>query len=155
VTARAYRDAGFACVRPWLDVMPADLGLSAGLPGSARPLRMSHVSCEQAARPSPGDAPVQVYDIKWPSVRSSFVQLPFTYAAYQWARAAKTLLTAWRSKTGEAMVSLDAGKAQPPFGGSRADKPAMAVTVAADATVHHHPVRCADRQDQQIAKIRG
>src|SRR5882672_2237943 len=80
---------------------------------------MSHASCEEAARPSPGDAPVQLHDIKWPSVRSSFVQLPFTYAAYQWARAATTLLTAWRSKTGEATVSLDAGKARPPFGRSR------------------------------------
>jgi len=60
---------------------------------------MSHVSCEEVARPSPGDAPVQLYDIKWPSVRSSFVQLPFTYAAYQWARATTTLQTAWRSKT--------------------------------------------------------
>ena len=149
MTARAYRDAGFACVRPRSDVMPADLGLSAGLPRSARTLRMSHASCEEAARPSPDEIPVQLYDIKWPSVRSSFVQLPFTYAAYQWARTAKTT---WRSKTGEATVSLDAGKAQP-FGRSRAGKPAMAVTVA--AAVHHHPVRCADRQDQQIAKIRG
>jgi hypothetical protein len=114
---------------------------------------MSHASCEEAVRPSPGDASVQLYDIKWPSVRSSCIHLPFTYAAYQWAWAAKTLLTARRSKAGEAMVSLDAGKAQPPFGRSRAGKPAMAVTVAADATVHHHRVRCADRQDQQIAKI--
>ena len=64
MTAWAYRAAGFACVRPRLDVMPADLGLSAGMPGSARPLRMSHASCEEAARPSPGDAPVQLYDIK-------------------------------------------------------------------------------------------
>jgi ABC-type phosphate transport system substrate-binding protein len=95
---------------------------------------MSHASREEAVRPSPGDAPVQLYDIKWPSVRSSFVQLPFTYAAYQWARAAKTFLTAWRSKTGEATVSLDAGKAQP-FGRSRAGKPAMALTVAAAAVV--------------------
>ena len=83
MTAWAYRDAGFACVRPRPDVMPADLGLSTGLPGSARPLRMSHASCEEAAGPSPGDASVQLHDIKWPSVRSSFVQLPFTYAAYQ------------------------------------------------------------------------
>jgi phosphate transport system substrate-binding protein len=44
------------------------------------------------------------------------------------------LLTAWRSKTGEATVSLDAGKAQP-FGRSRAGKPAMALTVAAAAVV--------------------
>lgn len=95
----AYRDEGFACVRPRPDVMPADLGLSAELPESAHPLRMSHASCELTARPSPGDAPVQLHDIKWPSVRSSFVQLPFTYAAYQWARAVKTLQTAWRSKT--------------------------------------------------------
>jgi ABC-type phosphate transport system substrate-binding protein len=95
---------------------------------------MSHASCEEVARPSPADAPVQLYDIKWPSVRSSFVQLPFTYAAYQWARAGKTLLTAWRSKTGEATVSLDAGKAQP-FGRSRAGKSAMAVSVAAAAVV--------------------
>src|SRR6185295_18174055 len=50
------------------------------------------------------------------------------------ARAATTLLTAWRSKTGEATVSLDAGKAQP-FGRSRAGKPAMALTVAAAAVV--------------------
>ena len=90
MTARAYRDAGFACVRPRSNVMPADLGLSAGLPRSARTLRMSHASCEEAARPSPGEISVQLYDIKWPSVRSSFVQLPFTYAAYQWARTAKT-----------------------------------------------------------------
>src|SRR5690348_17369659 len=95
---------------------------------------MRHASCEKTARPSPGDAPVQLYDIKWPSVRSSLIQLPFTYAAYQWARAATTLLTAWRSKTGEATVSLDAGKAQP-FGRSRAGKPAMALTVAAVAVV--------------------
>ena len=115
--------------------MPADLGLSAGPPGSARPLRMSHASCEETARPSPGDVPVQLYDIKWPSVRSSFVQLPFTYAAYQWARAATTLLTAWRSKTGEATVSLDAGKAQP-FGRSRAGKPAMAVSVGSPCRPH-------------------
>jgi phosphate transport system substrate-binding protein len=58
----------------------------------------------------------------------------FTYGAYQWAWAAKTLLTAWRSQTGEATVSLDAGKAQP-FGRSRAGKPAMALTVAAAAVV--------------------
>ena len=64
VTTSAYRDAGFACVRPRLDVMPADLGLSARPPGAARPLRMSHASCEEAVRPSPGDAPVQLYDIK-------------------------------------------------------------------------------------------
>jgi hypothetical protein len=74
---------------------------------------------------------VQLYDIKWPSVRSSFVQLLFTYAAYQWAWAVKTLLTAWRSQTGEATVSLDAGKAQP-FGRSRAGKSAMALTEAAE-----------------------
>src|SRR6266581_308543 len=49
-------------------------------------LRMSHANCEEAAPPSPGDAPVQLYDIKWPSIHSSFVQLPFTYAAYQRAR---------------------------------------------------------------------
>src|SRR5690348_1602162 len=95
---------------------------------------MRHASCEKTARPSPGDAPVQLYDIKWPSVRSSLIQLPFTYAAYQWARAATTLLTAWRSQTGEATVSLDAGKAQP-FGRSRAGKPAMVLTVAAAAVV--------------------
>src|SRR5690348_9225393 len=107
---------------------------------------MRHASCEKTARPSPGDAPVQLYDIKWPSVRSSFVQLPFTYAAYQWARAATTLLTAWRSKTGEATVSLDAGKAQPPFVRSRAGKPAMAVSVTAAAAVHHHcPMRRSPR----------
>ena len=64
MTALAYRDAGLARVRPWPDVMPADLGLSTGLPGSARPPRMSHASCEEAGRPSPGDAPVQLYDIK-------------------------------------------------------------------------------------------
>ena len=92
--------------RPRPDVMPADLGLSAGLPGSARPLRTSHASCEEAARPSPGDALVQLYDIKWPSARSSSVQLLFTYAAYQWARTARILLTAWRSKTGEATVVI-------------------------------------------------
>jgi hypothetical protein len=59
------------------------------------------------------------------------------------------LLTAWRSKTGEATVSSDAGKAQP-FGRSIAGKPAMAVSVAAAAAVHRHPVRCADRQDQRL-----
>ena len=42
------------------------------------------------------------------------------------------MLIAWRSQTGEATVSLDAGKAQP-FGRSRAGKPAMALTVAAAA----------------------
>ena len=46
----------------------------------------------------------------------------------------QTLLTAWRSQTGEATVSLDAGKAQP-FGRSRAGKPAMALTVAVAAVV--------------------
>jgi hypothetical protein len=35
--------------------------------------------------------PVQLYDIKWPSVRSSFVQFPFTCAAYQWAWAGRIL----------------------------------------------------------------
>jgi hypothetical protein len=130
--------------------MPADLGLSAGLPGSARLLRMSRAGCEEAARPSPGDAPVQLYDIKWPSVRSSFVQLPFTYAAYQWAKVAKTLLTAWRSQTGEATVSSDAGKAEPPFGKSRAGKPAMAVSVAAAAAVRHRrPVRGSPRSEAE------
>jgi phosphate transport system substrate-binding protein len=58
----------------------------------------------------------------------------FTCDAYQWAWAATTLLTAWRSKTGEATVSLNAGKAQP-FGRSHAGKPAMALTVAAAAVV--------------------
>jgi phosphate transport system substrate-binding protein len=43
-------------------------------------------------------------------------------------------MTAWRSQTGEATVSLDAGKAQP-FGRSRAGNPAMALTVAAAAVV--------------------
>ena len=60
------------------------------------------------------------------------------------------MLTAWRSKTGEATVSLDAGKAQP-FGRSRAGKPAMALTVAAVAVV----VLAACGSPMQIAKIRG
>ena len=59
------------------------------------------------------------------------------------------MLTAWRSKTGEATVSLDAGKAQP-FGRSRAGKPAMALTVAAVAVV-----LTACGSPMQIAKIRG
>ena len=60
------------------------------------------------------------------------------------------MLTAWRSKTGEVTVSLDAGKAQP-FGSSRAGKPAMALTVAAVAVV----VLAACGSPMQIAKIRG
>ena len=50
-------------------------------------------------------------------------------------------------ETGEASVSLDAGKAQLPFVSAIAGKPAIALTVAAAAVVA--------LSDAQIAKIRG
>ena len=53
-------------------------------------------------------------------------------------------------------MSLDAGKAQPPFGRSRAGKPAMAVSVAAAAApALPLPPSIITLSDAQIAKIKG
>jgi hypothetical protein len=66
--------AGFAIVRRRPGVRPADLGL----PLHSLDRSIPCASVMLAARRRPVGVPVQLYDIKWPSVRSSFVHLLFT-----------------------------------------------------------------------------
>ena len=74
------------------------------------PAWVDPVFCGSACRPRPGQALVQLYDIKWPSVRSSSIHVLFTCGEYQWAWAGRIVPSARRRRRVRAKLSLDAGK---------------------------------------------
>jgi len=73
---------------------------------------------------------VHLYDIKWPSVRSIFIQVLFICDEYQWPGQAGFCRSRFGRETDEGELSLDTERAQPPAG-----KSALAVTAPAKAAV--------------------
>jgi hypothetical protein len=100
---------------------------------------------------SPRPTSVHLYDIKWPSARSFFIQFLFICDEYQWAMAVRAL-----AQESEDTLSLAAEQALSPFGERRTGKRVVATT-ALTLQVNFHPLprSVVTLSDAPMAKIKG